>query len=71
MSHADGENEKPSTTLPGTVQKIIKPLHRKAPEQAEITVDKAEELYREIRVENTLVNGKGRRLASSPERPLR
>ena len=70
MSHADGENEKPSTTLPGTVQKIIKPLHRKAPEQAEITVDKAEELYREIRVENTLVNEKGEEVGLKPGAPV-
>jgi hypothetical protein len=37
MAHADGKIEKPSTTLPGTVQKIIKPVHPEALEQVEIT----------------------------------
>ena len=66
MPHADEKKEKPSTTLPGTVQKIIKPVHPKAPEQAEITVENAEELYREIRVENTLVNEKGEEVSLKP-----
>jgi hypothetical protein len=71
MPHSDGKTEKPSTTLPGTVQKIIKIPNPKAPEQAEIVVQNAEELYREIRVENTLVNEKGEEVASSPERLLK
>jgi len=48
MPHSD-DIEKPSTTLPGKVQKVIKPIDPKAPEQAEIAVENAEELYREIR----------------------
>jgi hypothetical protein len=55
--------DKPSTTLPGTVQKIIKSVNPKAPEKAEITVENAEELYREIRVENTLVNERDEEVA--------
>ena len=66
MPHSEGKSEKPSTTLPGTVQKIIKTPNPKAPEQVEIVVENAEELYREIRVENTLVNEKGEEVSLKP-----
>jgi len=70
MPHSDEKTEKPSTTLPGTVQKIIKPLHPKAPEKAEITVENAEELYREIRVDNTLLNENGEEVSLKPGAPV-
>jgi hypothetical protein len=56
-----GENmtEKPSTTLPGTVEKIIKSPIPGEPEKAEIAVEGAEDLYREIRIENTLTDEHG------------
>jgi hypothetical protein len=54
MPDSHGNLEKPSTTLPGTVQKIIKSPNSQKPEQAEIVVENAEELYREIRVDNKL-----------------
>jgi hypothetical protein len=57
------EKDKPSTTLPGTVQKIIKPIHPQHPGTAEIAIEGAEDLYREIRVENTLKNEKGEKVA--------
>jgi hypothetical protein len=53
------ENDKPSVTLPGTVQRIIKSIDPAIPEKAEIAIEGAEELYREIRVENTLKDEKG------------
>jgi hypothetical protein len=53
------EEEKATVTLPGTVEKIIKPLHPALPEQAQIVVEGAEELYREIRIENTLIDNNG------------
>ncbi|MHB8412862.1 MAG: hypothetical protein ACYDDI_13080 [Candidatus Acidiferrales bacterium] len=46
--------DKPAVTLPGTVEKIIPPIDPRKPETAQIAVDGAEELYQEIRVENTL-----------------
>ena len=46
-------------TLPGTVEKIIPPLHPDEPEKAQIAVEGADELYREIRVENSLQDGTG------------
>ena len=37
------EKDKPSTTLPGTVQKIIKPIDPQAEETAEIAIEGAED----------------------------
>jgi hypothetical protein len=51
--------EKVTMTLPGTVEKIIPPIVPSEPEKAQITVHGAEELYREIRVENTLQDEDG------------
>jgi len=42
-------------TLPGTVDKII-PALGSQPEKAQIAVEGAEPLYREIRVDNTMQN---------------
>ena len=53
------KEEKVAVTLPGKVEKIIKPLHPALPEQAQIAVEGAEELYREIRIENTLTDKNG------------
>jgi hypothetical protein len=50
---------KPSTTLPGVVQKIIKSPHPSVPEKAEIEVKGADDLYREIRVDNALTDKEG------------
>ena len=53
------EADKSAVTLPGVVEKIIPPPHPSLPEKAQISVEGAEELYREIRVENTLQDGDG------------
>lgn len=45
--------------MPGTVRKIIRPIQANEPEKAEITVDEAEDLYKEIRIENTVTDQKG------------
>jgi hypothetical protein len=52
--------EKPSTTKPGVVEKIIKPVVPDQPEKAQIAVEGADHLYREIRIENTLVDDEGK-----------
>jgi len=46
--------KKPKTKKPGTVRKIIKSPFPEEPEKAEIAIEDADHLYREIRVENTL-----------------
>jgi hypothetical protein len=55
----DRPPEKVTMTLPGTVEKIIPPIVPSEPEKAQIAVHGAEELYREIRVENTLQDENG------------
>lgn len=57
----DVENspEKATVTLPGTVEKIIHSIDPDEPDKAQIAVEGAEELYREIRIENTLQDEAG------------
>ena len=62
------QTEKPKTTLPGTVEKIVKPPHPSMPEKAQISVEGADDLYREIRIENVLKDEDGERLALSRAR---
>jgi uncharacterized protein YfaS (alpha-2-macroglobulin family) len=61
--NSSDQSEKPSTTLPGTVEKIIKAPHPNLPEQAQIAVEGAEDLYREIRIENVLTDENGQEVA--------
>jgi hypothetical protein len=58
--------EKPTTTLPGTVQKIIHSPDPSVPEKAEIAVEGADELYREVRIENTLTDERGQEVKLKP-----
>lgn len=51
--------EKATVTLPATVEKIIRSLDPDEPDKAQIAVEGAEELYREIRIENTLQDEAG------------
>jgi hypothetical protein len=62
----DLEAEKPSVTLPGTVEKIIPSVHPSEPEKAQIGIEGADHLYREIRVENTLHDENGKQVALKP-----
>ena len=52
-------SEKPSATLPGVVEKVIKPVHPSEPEKAQIAVEGADHLYKEIRIENSLKDANG------------
>jgi hypothetical protein len=49
--------KKPKTRKPGVVRKIIKQPHE--PEKAEISINGADDLYKEIRIENRLENEEG------------
>jgi uncharacterized protein YfaS (alpha-2-macroglobulin family) len=51
--------EKSATTLPGTVEKIIQSPVPSEPEKAQITVEGADHLYRELRIENSLTDENG------------
>ena len=52
-------SDKPSTTLHATVEKIIKSPYPNVPEKAQIAVEGADHLYRELRIENTLIDENG------------
>jgi hypothetical protein len=58
--------EKPSSTLAGTVEKIIPSPHPSVPERAQIAVEGADHLYREIRIENTLTDENGEEVKLKP-----
>jgi hypothetical protein len=51
--------EQPSTTVPGTVDKIISSPRPSQPEEAQITVDRADSTHRDFRIENTLIDEHG------------
>jgi hypothetical protein len=59
-------NEKPSAILPGTVEKIIKSPIPNEPEKAQIAVEGADHLYREIRIDNTLTRENGDEVSLKP-----
>jgi hypothetical protein len=52
--------------LRGAVQKLIKPVVPNSPEKAEINIEEADELYREIRIENTLTDANGDQVSLKP-----
>jgi hypothetical protein len=51
--------ERPSTTLPGTVDKIIASPAAGQPEKANIAVDGADHRHRDLLIENTLTDEHG------------
>lgn len=52
-------SEQPSTTMPGTVDKIIPSGHPSRPEKAQIAVDEIDPPHRDFRIENTLTDEHG------------
>jgi hypothetical protein len=59
-------SDKPSVTLPATVEKVIPSKDPHTPEKAQIAVQGADDLYREIRIENKLADEKGRKVRLKP-----
>ena len=58
--------DNPSATMPAIVEKIIKPRYSEEPEKAQIAVEGADHLYREIRIENTLIDENGNKVGLKP-----
>jgi hypothetical protein len=52
--------------LQGKVQKIIRPVHPSLPEKAQIEIAECDVLYREIRVENEVVDENGEKAGLKP-----
>lgn len=63
-SHDD--DQKAAVTLPGTVEKIIPSLDPSQPDKAQIAVEGAEPLYKELRIENTLEKDTGEQVSLKP-----
>jgi hypothetical protein len=51
--------EHPSTTMPGTVKKIIPSPRPSQPEKAQIAIDGPDQRHRDLRFENTLTDEHG------------
>jgi hypothetical protein len=51
--------EQPSTTMPGTVDRIVPAQGPSQPEKAQIAVDVADRRYRDLRIENSLTDEHG------------
>ena len=52
-------NDKPSVTLAATVEKILPPVYPGDTEKMEVSIEEAEPLYCEIRVENKVKTASG------------
>jgi hypothetical protein len=52
--------------LQGTVQKVIKPAIPSQPEKAQIDIEGADDLYREIRIENVVTGENGEKARLKP-----
>jgi hypothetical protein len=52
--------------LRGTVQKVIKSPFPAAPDKAEIAVEEADDLYREIRIDNVVTDENGEQAHLKP-----
>ena len=60
----------PSVTLPGKVGKIIRSLSPEKADTAQISVETAHDLYREVRIENTLTNESGGKVSLKLGEPV-
>ena len=59
QSNASGSSEKATITLPAIVEKVIRSTNPGEPDKVQLAIEGADELYREIRVENTLHDPNG------------
>jgi hypothetical protein len=51
--------QRPSVSMPGTVDKIIPPPHPRQPEKAQIAVDGAHRPHQNLRIDNDLLDENG------------
>lgn len=62
--------KKPRVKKRGVVEKIVKAPHPNIPEKAQIAVEDADHLYREIRIENTLETENGEKVKLKEDAPV-
>jgi hypothetical protein len=65
-THEEVAMSKKRRAMRGTVNKVIKPITPNEPEKAEIEVHEAEDLYRELRIENVLTDERGQKQNLKP-----
>jgi hypothetical protein len=58
--------DRPFRTLPAVVNKLLKPAFAEQPEKVEIAIKAADELFREVRIENALTSPEGETVALKP-----
>jgi hypothetical protein len=58
--------EIPYITLPGTVAKVIDPVIASEPEKIQIQLEVEDTLYRDLRIENTLMDANGKQVHLKP-----
>lgn len=61
---------KPKVKKRGVVEKVIPPVHPSLPEKAQIVVEDADHLYREIRIDNTLETEDGKKVKLKEQAPV-
>ena len=54
----------------GRVRRVIKPSHPGLPEKVQIEVDGADELYRDLHIENAMEDGNGNKAKLKEEMPV-
>lgn len=52
--------------LRGVVERVIKPLSTRQPEKAQIDIPEADDLYREIRIDNEVTDENGEKAQLKP-----
>jgi hypothetical protein len=65
-AEVSGSSKTISLTLHGTVELVIKSVGSEGPDKAQIAVEGADELYREIRIENSLKTNQGEEVELKP-----
>jgi hypothetical protein len=61
--NTEPESATASVTLPGVVERVIQSPHPAVPQRAQIAVEGADDLYREIRIDNALKADNGQTVA--------
>jgi hypothetical protein len=56
--------------LPGIIERLVEPVPPNEPPKAQIAIEGADALYREIRIENTLKNEDGNEVSLKPGVPV-
>lgn len=62
--------KRPKAKKRGIVEKVIRPPYPSMPEKAQIAVEEADHLYREIRIDNTLETEEGKKVKLKEQAPV-